>query len=156
MRINIGDYMKSEDFFFDGVSYKFYKMVPEEVDISEYLYRIDKMELNMKDFDIYQKEARKTAIYPNIGNNITYPALGLAGETGEVCEKIKKIFRDKNGVLGQEDRDALEKEIGDILWYISALSSECNLSLASIASKNLEKLKSRQERGKLSGSGDNR
>ena len=50
-------------------------------------------------FSEYQKTARKTAIYPNRGNNIAYPTLGLAGESGEVAEKVKKVIRDKGGVV---------------------------------------------------------
>jgi hypothetical protein len=46
------------------------------------------------DFTEYQNKARQTAIYPDKGSNIYYPTLGLAGETGEVCEKIKKAMRD--------------------------------------------------------------
>lgn len=110
----------------------------------------------MLDFDLYQKNAGATAIYPNRFKNLYYPALGLAGEAGEVCEKIKKIMRDKNGELNNEDRDLLVKELGDVLWYVSALADELDVFLGSVASANLEKLRSRQERGKISGSGDNR
>lgn len=108
------------------------------------------------DFNEYQVESRKTAIYPNIGSNFIYPALGLAGEVGEVCEKIKKIIRDKNSIISDEDRDSIKKEVGDILWYISNLAYEFNIEMNDIALTNIAKLKSRQDRGKLQGSGDNR
>ena len=97
-----------------------------------------------------------TAIYPNKGTNLYYPALGLAGESGEVCEKIKKIMRDDEGVITPEKRDELTKELGDVLWYVSALATELGVSLSCIANNNISKLKSRQERKVLSGNGDNR
>jgi len=114
---------------------------------------------NMKNkltFSQYQKSAWSTAIYPNKGNNIIYPTLGLAGETGEICEKIKKIIRDDNGKVSQENKLLLTKELGDVLWYISALSKELSLSLNNVAKTNIIKLKDRQKRNKLRGSGDNR
>lgn len=107
-------------------------------------------------FDDYQKKSRKTALYPDRDNNFIYPTLGLAGETGEIAEKIKKIIRDDGMRVDDEKREALEKELGDVLWYVSQLATELGLSLEDIAAKNLEKLFSRLERGKLSGSGDNR
>ncbi len=108
------------------------------------------------DFKEYQKLARKTAIYKNKGKNYIYPVLGLCGESGEVAEKIKKIIRDGNGIISKEQKVELEKELGDILWYIANLGIELGLKLDTIAIKNIEKLKSRQTRGKLHGSGDNR
>ena len=107
-------------------------------------------------FDLYQDKADETAIYPNKGDNLYYPALGLAGEAGEVCEKVKKIMRDKGGVLLEEDSLELSKELGDVLWYLSALACEINVALSTIAEENVEKLHSRKERGMLQGSGDNR
>ena len=107
-------------------------------------------------FDLYQDSAERTAIYPNKGDNLYYPALGLAGEAGEVCEKIKKIMRDKKGYLSDEDAEEIGKELGDVLWYVSALATEINLRLSCIAEDNVKKLQSRKERGSLQGSGDNR
>ena len=107
-------------------------------------------------FDLYQDKADETAIYPNKGDNLYYPALGLAGEAGEVCEKVKKIMRDKGGVLSEADSLELSKELGDVLWYVSALACEINVGLSTIAEENIDKLSSRQERGSLQGSGDNR
>lgn len=108
------------------------------------------------EFNDYQKEARKTAIYPNLGKNFVYPTLGLAGEAGEVAEKVKKIIRDGNGEVTAEKKEELSKELGDVLWYVANLAEELGLNLDDIAKRNLEKLKSRQERGKLKGDGDNR
>ena len=85
-------------------------------------------------------------------------ALGLAGETGEVLEKIKKMIRDKNGVFSPtpEDIAELKKELGDVLWYISALAFYNGIDLDDVARANLDKLRSRKERNKIHGSGDNR
>ena len=107
-------------------------------------------------FEEYQKKSRKTAIYPNAGENFVYPTLGLSGEAGEVAEKIKKVIRDKNGVMDDESREMIEKELGDVMWYTAQLATELNLSLDDIAQKNIKKLYSRLERGKISGSRDNR
>jgi len=107
------------------------------------------------EFNEYQKQARTTAIYAGFGNNYIYPTLGLAGESGEVAEKIKKIIRDGDGVITGEQREELKKELGDVLWYIANLGVELGLEMDDIAQNNIAKLKSRQERGKLHGSGDN-
>jgi NTP pyrophosphatase (non-canonical NTP hydrolase) len=103
----------------------------------------------------YQEEAIKTAIYGE-GQRIIYPTLGLAGEAGEVAEKVKKILRDKNGIFSDEQKLEIAKEISDVLWYCSALARDIGYTLEKIAEINLEKLKSRQERNKIQGSGDNR
>lgn len=107
-------------------------------------------------FKEYQEESKKTAEYPNRGNNFVYPVLGLAGEAGEVAEKFKKIIRDDNGKLSPEKIAEVEKELGDVLWYISQIATEIKIDLESIAKNNLEKLASRQKRGLIKGSGDNR
>lgn len=104
----------------------------------------------------YQKAANKTAIYPNRGNNIVYPTLGLAGESGEVAEKVKKLIRDNNSVITNEFVEATKKELGDVLWYIAAVAFELNITLEDIAVANIKKLTSRKSRNKLSGSGDDR
>ena len=109
------------------------------------------MELNH-----YQRESRKTALYPEVGNNVIYPTLGLVGEAGEVADKVKKILRDKKGVFDKDTKDSIKFELGDVLWYISQLSSELGYELEDVANSNLQKLNSRKNRGKLQGSGDNR
>lgn len=103
----------------------------------------------------YQRLAVSMAIYPAAAN-IFYPALGLAGESGETCDKIKKVYRDDNGVVTPEKREALKKELGDCLWYMAALARDLDLNLDDIAQANIDKLLSRKERGTLQGSGDNR
>jgi len=107
-------------------------------------------------FKEYQKLSKKTAIYPNIGNNFIYPTLGLAGEAGEVAEKIKKVLRDREGILDKKVKEDIKKELGDVLWYVSQLATELGFSLDSVASFNIEKLSSRRKRDKIHGSGDNR
>jgi len=107
-------------------------------------------------FEEYQNKSRETAIYPSLGSNFIYPTLGLVGESGEVAEKIKKILRDKEGVIDEDSRKEIAKELGDVLWYLAQLSSELNLSLDDIAKMNIEKISSRKERNVLSGDGDNR
>ena len=107
-------------------------------------------------FEEYQAKARQTAIYPNKDNNFIYPTLGLVGEAGEVAEKMKKVLRDNDGIITEEKREEITKELGDVLWYIANLSKELNVSLEDVAQKNIEKLQSRQQRNELHGSGDNR
>lgn len=106
-------------------------------------------------FQEYQDAAVATAIYGQ-GVAVSYPALGLCGEAGEVANKVKKVFRDDGGVVNEEKRSALKGEIGDCLWYLAALCRDLGISLADAASENIAKLLSRKERGTLQGSGDNR
>jgi NTP pyrophosphatase (non-canonical NTP hydrolase) len=103
----------------------------------------------------YQRLSRRTAEYPREAW-LAYPALGLAGEAGEVAEHAKKAIRDDAGTVNDERRAAMAKELGDVLWYVAQLASELELDLDSIAEENLEKLLSRQRRGVLSGNGDDR
>ena len=107
-------------------------------------------------FNDYQTKSRVTAKYPAIGHSVIYPTLGLVNEAGEVAGKIKKVFRDKSGEINAETRQALESELGDVLWYLAQVSTELNLSLDEIAEYNLAKLLDRQARGKIQGDGDNR
>jgi len=134
-------------------------------------------------FDQYQAAAKTTAVYPKDAN-ILYPALGLAGEVGEVAEKVcdgcgsgpwateaiakmashsgeacnqvKKVIRDDGCELSKERAQAIGKEIGGVLWYCAALASDIGLNLGDIARENLSVLASRQERGKIKGDGDER
>lgn len=106
-------------------------------------------------FSEYQAGAAKTAVYPGRGEgNWIYPALGLAGESGEICEKIKKCIRDDNGKMTDERRTLLAKELGDVLWYVATLCSELKLSMSDVAAGNLAKLAARKDAGTLHGSGD--
>jgi len=102
----------------------------------------------------YQEQANETAVYPDRGNNVYYPALGLAGEAGEVCNQIKKIMRDDNGNMTSPREAKLINELGDVLWYVAALATELGIDLNSVAKINIEKLKFRQNNNSLKG--DNR
>ena len=100
-------------------------------------------------FDEYQEFARSTAIYPE-ECKVTYPTLGLCGEAGEVAEKVKKNIRDDKSL------DGVGLELGDVLWYISALADDLGVTLEEVARANVDKLTSRKERNMIGGSGDNR
>jgi len=104
----------------------------------------------------YEERALELACYPTVHSSIVYPILGLAGETGEVCEKVKKIFRDKQGIFSKTDREELVKELGDVLWYITAIAFEIGSNLTQVAEGNIRKLSSRKDRDVLHGNGDNR
>jgi NTP pyrophosphatase (non-canonical NTP hydrolase) len=106
-----------------------------------------------KAFNAYQATARETAVYP-LHHRFDYPALGLAGEAGEVANKVKKMFRDDLG--SDELREPLRKELGDILWYVAALCTEFQLELGDVAQDNLAHLRRRQQMGTIHGSGDTR
>ena len=108
------------------------------------------------DLNQYQRQARSTALYPDLGSNPIYPALGLCGEAGEVAEKVKKVLRDAGGVFNDERRQAIALELGDVLWYVSQLADELGYSLESVAQANLDKLASRAQRQMIGGSGDQR
>jgi NTP pyrophosphatase (non-canonical NTP hydrolase) len=115
------------------------------------------MEKRTMTFDEYSDEALKTAVYPRIHSSLPiYPTLKLAGEAGEVSEKIGKIIRDKNGELSEDDRRLLLKELGDVLWYVNAIANELESSLDEVADMNIKKLSSRAARGTIQGSGDER
>jgi NTP pyrophosphatase (non-canonical NTP hydrolase) len=101
----------------------------------------------------YQNGANKTAIYPE---GLNYPILGLAGEAGEICNKYKKILRDKGGDVDVNDLDELAKELGDVLWYVAQIATELGTDLETVARVNLMKLGDRKDRGVLGGSGDER
>jgi len=101
----------------------------------------------------YQMQARKFAIYPE-DMQIMYPALGLAGEAGEVADKVKKIYRD-----GRDDarfHADIAKEIGDVLWYCATLADDLGFDLQQVAEMNIYKLQCRRVKGALTGDGDDR
>lgn len=125
-------------------------------------------------FADYQRLSRRTAIYPKMGRNVVYPTLGLTGEvsetvvhllnlvlgliesSGNISESTKKTQRDDAGILTEAKREQIVKELGDILWYVSALSAEIGVPLHRVAEENIVKLHDRKKRGKIKGSGDNR
>lgn len=108
-------------------------------------------------FDEYQEQAMDTLIrHPDSLMNKTILAMGVAGEAGEVIEKWKKIVAYKDGVISDEERKELGKELADVIWYIAVLARELGLSFDDIMQQNLEKLQSRKTRNVLKGAGDNR
>ncbi|MEK7599602.1 MAG: nucleoside triphosphate pyrophosphohydrolase family protein [Patescibacteria group bacterium] len=108
-------------------------------------------------FEEYQKKALTTVISSDdLFKDSLHWVLGINGEAGEIAEKVKKIIRDKKGVISEEDKKELAKEIGDVLWYLAVFAHDLGFELDDIANQNLEKLKSRKARGVLGGAGDNR
>lgn len=105
-------------------------------------------------FARYQRLSRQTWGLVQTDHPIVYPTLGLVNEAGEVAGKIKKIFRDKAGQISPEDRQSLKSELGDVLWYLTQICTELDLTLEEIAAYNIEKLFDRQERGVIRGEGD--
>jgi len=116
----------------------------------------------MKTFKEYSEQIRTFASYPLRGNNLMYPAMGLSGEAGETVDKIKKHSRNKDiailrgSDLTDEERIAIVRELGDVLWYIDALGYELGVSLEEIAQGNVEKLGDRRSRGVIKSQGDDR
>lgn len=105
----------------------------------------------MTEFKEYNEFVKSMKVYPE-KHAIIYPALGLAGESGEITEKVKKWLRGDKEL----DKDALLSELGDPLWYITSLADDLGYTLQDVIDRNVEKLNSRKERGVLKGSGDNR
>lgn len=106
-------------------------------------------------FNDYCKAAASTDRYPNECKPWVY-ALGVTGEAGELADKIKKVYRDGNGVFRTEERHEIVKELGDVLWYVTRLGATLGFSLEEIAAQNMAKLADRAKRGVIGGSGDNR
>jgi len=115
-----------------------------------------KPEKPIQDMNDYQDQAFHHAFYPDKGNNLTYVLLGLNEEAGEAAGKVKKMLRDKAGVMDEETKQLLVKELGDTLWYLACTAREIDMSLSEVAQANVAKLASRRSRGTLRGSGDNR
>lgn len=108
------------------------------------------------DFDDYQKKSTFSIVLPDLVSDLKYLGLALAGETGEVAEKIKKLFRDADGKMDDAKKTELIKEMGDVFWYLARMADSLKIPLSQVAEMNLEKLKSRVDRQKIHGAGDNR
>lgn len=110
--------------------------------------------------DEYQKRAKKYDLKKGnkqlLSVDFMSKVLGLSGETGEVIEKFKKVLRDGGGEVDGVAREAILSEMGDVLWYLAMIAWYLEADFSEVAEKNLEKLESRLQRGKLSGSGDKR
>lgn len=112
----------------------------------------------METFADYQEKAMQTLMYPGQGEliGLQYTILGLNGEAGELAEKVKKIMRDGNQIVTDQNREDLILEAGDVLWYLTAIAEELGTTIEEIAMRNVNKLSSRRDRNVLGGSGDNR
>ena len=108
------------------------------------------------DFDAYQAAATLTASLVRTDHAVVYPTLGLVNEAGEVAGKVKKIFRDRQGVITDADRASLAAELGDVLWYLSEICTRLGLRLEDVATGNIAKLADRASRGVIGGDGDHR
>lgn len=106
-------------------------------------------------FNEYKSEAIRTAIYPQ-NYKIIYPALGMCGECGEVVEKIKKVIRDNQGIFDTDKTKEIEKELGDVLWYIANICNDLNINFDNVAQNNINKVNARLQNNTLHGKGDNR
>ena len=113
---------------------------------------------DINDADAYQKATDETAIYPsgNVVEELSYLALGLNGEAGEVADIVKKIIRDGDGRLTPEVRDRLIDEMGDVAWYLVRLARALGIKMSVVLGRNLYKLAKRKAANTIKGSGDNR
>lgn len=89
--------------------------------------------------------ALRTAVYPNLGKNWQYPTISLAGEVGELLNKLKKTLRDDNGLITNKKRDECLDELGDIAWYFVMLCYELHIDPDSILEINVKKLRKRMQ-----------
>ena len=110
-------------------------------------------------FNTYQDMTRETAIYPEVGEKtlaaMTYCALGIGGEAGEVLDKLKRVHR-KDREFDFTTKIEIAFELGDLLWYVARFADELGYSLHEIAQMNINKLSERKKRNVIKGSGDNR
>lgn len=116
--------------------------------------------MNLND---YQARAVSTDSFGDVAGHVSVAemafmtkVLGLVGESGEVAEKFKKILRNDGGIMNEDQRQELAKELGDVLWYIAVLSKYLNFDLEEIGERNLNKLMDRKDRGVITSKGDNR
>jgi NTP pyrophosphatase (non-canonical NTP hydrolase) len=109
----------------------------------------------VQSLDQYQIFVRSTKVYDK-EYNLVYPVLGLVNEAGEVAGKVKKLMRDDNGQLTEERFNDILSELGDVLWYVTATADDLGVTISDVFFNNYMKLKSRQERGMIKGSGDHR
>lgn len=118
------------------------------------------------DAKTYQKEAHTFAdytipiIYTNDGLAVNapyvYPAMGLSEEAGEATGKLAKVIRDNEGIIPDDKKELLVKELGDVMWFVAELCTLFNVSIEDVMQQNIDKLTSRRERNKIHGSGDER
>lgn len=104
-------------------------------------------------FNEYQETIRQ---FRKPSANFEYAVVGLGAEVGEVQDKVAKAIRDNGSVINDEIREGILKELGDVLWFVSAIADDLNADLDYVAQTNVDKLASRKARDVISGSGDDR
>jgi len=105
----------------------------------------------------YQEKAKKTDLHTKVeANELDYYLLGLASETGDVLGRIKYIYRDLGGKVTPTEKEKIKKELGDLLWYLSAICDRFDFSLEDVAELNLKKLSNRMQNNTLHGEDPNR
>lgn len=107
-------------------------------------------------FDQYQDKSKATDSGTVIGEHYVYLSMGLAGESGELINKVKKVFRDDDGQMTDEKKEAIKQELGDVLWYTAQLATALGFTLEDVARSNLAKLNDRKNRNAIHGAGDER
>ena len=94
------------------------------------------------DMDEFQKKALESVAVAGKGiDAFAHRTLGLTGEVGAVANRMKKIIRDSDGVISDEDREYLTLKLGDTLYYVAILAELVDLKLGDVANANLEKSK---------------
>lgn len=104
-------------------------------------------------FYSYQNLVQRTKQYDTETFGIIYPSYGLMGEVGEIMEKQKRVLR---GDADDIDINDMTKELGDVLWYLTALATDLGIDLTAVAETNMRKLVGRLARDTIKGEGDDR
>ena len=100
----------------------------------------------------YQEKAKKTDLHTKVeANELDYYLLGLTSEVGEVAGRMKRVYRDQKGKISLVEKERIKKELGDVLWYLSAICDRFDFSLEEVAELNLKKLSNRMENDTLRG-----
>lgn len=109
------------------------------------------METSFLDYEKFVEQTKD-----NMCNDILYLTVAMCGEAGEVADKVKKIYRDHEGIVDGVTEHEIAMEIGDVLWYLAALAIKLRVPLWSIAKCNIDKVNRRINMETLHGSGDYR
>lgn len=97
--------------------------------------KVDTDKVLLKEYQEFCKKAWSSTVQ----NNQLYFAVGLAGEVGEVCEEVKKAYRDDRDF----DKEKLTNELGDVLWYLTNIASKAGITLEEVMQQNIKKLTKR-------------
>lgn len=110
----------------------------------------------MNTLELYEKFMKTSKFYPQDKLPITYPVLGLNGEAGEAAEKVKKCWRDNNGIFTDDIKKSILKELADTLWYIWAAADDMGYTLEDVMKTSIEKVDNRKKTNTIHGNGDDR